>query len=88
MFGGADLDLRKARLERPEVVIDIKVVFGGVNIVVGPDVTVVVDGFGVFGAFVGNAEEDQPLVDAFVVRVTGKAFFGGVNVSRKPVRNT
>jgi hypothetical protein len=84
VFGGADLDLRKATLESPEVVIDAKAVFGGVQVIVPPDITVVIDGTGVFGGFAGNAEDNQPPPGAPVVRVTGKAVFGGVAVQRKP----
>lgn len=84
VFGGADLDLRKATLESNDVVIKAVAVFGGVQIVVPPDVTVVIDGMGIFGGFAGNAEDDQPPAGSPVVRVTGKAVFGGVAVQRKP----
>lgn len=84
VFGGADLDLRKATLESAEVVIYAKAVFGGVQVVVPPDIAVVMDGVGIFGGFAGNAEDDQPPTGAPVVRVTGKAIFGGVAVMRKP----
>jgi hypothetical protein len=84
VFGGADLDLRKATLESSEVVISAKAIFGGVQIVVPPDVAVVMDGSGIFGGFAGNAEDNQPGPGAPVVRVTGKAIFGGVAVDRKP----
>ena len=88
VFGGVDLDLREARLEAREVTIDSKAVFGGVSIVVPPDVTVVVDGSGIFGGFGGDAEDVQPPAGAPVVRVTGKAVFGGVAVMRKPLGTT
>lgn len=84
VFGGVDLDLREARLEVAEVTIESKAVFGGVSIVVPPDVTVVIEGTGVFGGFGGDAEDVQPPAGAPVVRVTGKAVFGGVAVMRKP----
>jgi len=84
VFGGVDLDLREARLESAEVTIESKAVFGGVSIVVPPDVTVVMEGTGVFGGFGGDAEDVQPPAGAPVVRVTGKAVFGGVAVMRKP----
>lgn len=84
VFGGVDLDLRRATLETTDVTIDTRAVFGGVNIVVPEDVRVVVDGMGVFGAFAGDAEQEQPPPGAPVVRVTGKAVFGGVAVQRKP----
>ncbi|RIQ11200.1 DUF1707 SHOCT-like domain-containing protein [Jiangella rhizosphaerae] len=84
VFGGADLDLREATLEAAEVEIDIKAVFGGVNIIVPPDLRVNVDGDGVFGAFNDDTTRGpQPGPGAPVVRITGKAVFGGVNVQRK-----
>ncbi|TDD64672.1 DUF1707 and DUF2154 domain-containing protein [Jiangella aurantiaca] len=84
VFGGADLDLREATLEAAEVEIDIRAVFGGVNIVVPPDLRVSVDGDGIFGAFNDDTTRGpQPDPGAPVVRITGKAVFGGVNVQRK-----
>nr|WP_184829405.1 DUF1707 domain-containing protein [Jiangella mangrovi] len=86
VLGGADLDLREASLEAAEVEINIKAVFGGVNIVVPPDIRVQVDGDGVFGAFNDDTSgAGRPDPGAPLVRVTGKAVFGGVNVQRKPV---
>ncbi|WP_205629189.1 DUF1707 SHOCT-like domain-containing protein [Jiangella muralis] len=84
VFGGADLDLREATLEVAEVEIEIKAVFGGVNIIVPPDLRVSVDGDGIFGAFNDDTNRaPQPGPGAPVVRITGKAVFGGVNVQRK-----
>lgn len=84
VFGGADLDLREASLEAAEVEIDVRAVFGGVNIIVPPDIRVQVDGEGIFGAFNDDASHrNQPGPGAPLVRVTGKAVFGGVNVQRK-----
>jgi hypothetical protein len=83
VFGGVDLDLREARLESHEVTIESKAVFGGISIVVPPDVTVIIDGSGIFGGFAGDAEDVQPPAGAPLVRVTGKAVFGGVAVMRK-----
>lgn len=85
VFGGVELDLRRAQLEQRDVTIDVRAVFGGVAVTVPEDVTVIVDGSGVFGGFAGNAEETQPPTGAPVVRVTGKAVFGGVSVDRKPL---
>lgn len=86
VFGGAELDLREASLEEHEVEIDVRAVFGGVTIVVPSDLRVQVDGDGVFGAFNDDvSHRGQPGPGAPVVRVTGKAVFGGVNVQRHPV---
>lgn len=83
VFGGAELDLREAQFEEHEVRIEIKAVFGGVNIVVPDDVHVVVDGDGFFGAFAEEASRRQTAKGAPVVRIGGKAVFGGVNVRRR-----
>ncbi|PSL01769.1 cell wall-active antibiotic response 4TMS protein YvqF [Haloactinopolyspora alba] len=83
VFGGAELDLRKAQLEADEVEIRVKAVFGGVNIVVPEDVYVIVDGDGVFGGFSDDASKRQPSGDPPVVKVYGRAVFGGVSVQRK-----
>lgn len=87
VFGGVDLDLRNARLEAHEVTIDAIAVFGGVNIVAPEDVVVLVDGIGIFGGFADQASDRQPPDGSPVVRVTGKAVFGGVNVERKPPKS-
>ncbi|WP_298326443.1 DUF1707 domain-containing protein [Haloactinopolyspora sp.] len=85
VFGGVELDLREAQLETREVHIRAKAVFGGVNIIVPDDIRVDVDGDGVFGGFADNASTRQPPSQAPVLRVSGKAVFGGVNVQRKSI---
>ena len=82
VFGGVELDLREARLESPEITIEIKAIFGGVEVVLPDDVTAVVDGMGIFGGFADEASVRQPPPGAPVVRIGGKAVFGGVNVRR------
>jgi hypothetical protein len=82
VFGGADLDLREATLETADVTIEARAVFGGVNIVVPPDIRVLVDGDGIFGGFADDSGA-QPGPGAPILRVTGKAVFGGVSVQRK-----
>jgi len=84
VFGGAELDLREARLETDDVVMDVKAVFGGVNIILPDDVIAVVEGTGMFGGFDDQAATRQPPPGSPVVRITGKAVFGGVSVQRKP----
>ncbi len=83
VFGGAELDLRQARLESHEVTIDVKAVFGGVDIVVPDDVIAIVDGTAVFGGFDDKVSSSQPAQGAPVVRIGGKAVFGGVSVHRR-----
>ncbi len=85
VFGGAELDLTDAQLESRDVDIEIKAVFGGAVVIVPPDVRVVVEGNGVFGGFADEASTHQPPPGAPVVRIGGKAVFGGVAVKRTPV---
>jgi len=85
MMGGVDLDLREARFASHETEIAAIVVMGGIDVIVGPDVRVVVDGIGIMGAF----DEAKPQVpaelsdDSPVVRVRGLAIMGAVEVKRK-----
>lgn len=81
VFGGVELDLSEATLESSDTVIRAVAVFGGVDITVPEDIRVVVDGNGVFGGY-GDQTKSQPAEGAPVIRVTGAAVFGGVNVKR------
>jgi len=82
VFGGVELDLREALLEAHEIRIEIKAVFGGVEVVLPDDIIAVVDGMGIFGGFADEASARQPPSGSPVVRIGGKAVFGGVNVKR------
>lgn len=85
VMGGVDLDLREVRLTARETVITAVALMGGVDVIVGPDVRVVVDGVGIMGGF----DEVRPTVDpelrpdSPVVRVRGLALMGAVEVHRK-----
>lgn len=81
IFGGVELDLTDARLESADTEIQAVAVFGGIDITVPADIRVVVDGNGVFGGY-ADSTTTQPAQGAPVVRVTGAAVFGGVNVKR------
>jgi hypothetical protein len=77
VFGGVEIDLTDAVFESPEVVIEVQAVFGGVDIRVPENVTLVGSGVGIFGGF---EIREQVAADPYapVVRVKGKAVFGGV----------
>lgn len=84
-MGGADIDLREAVFLAPETVITAVAVMGGIDVVVGPDVRVSVEGVGIMGAFdemppkvAAELRDDSPLV-----RVRGAAIMGAVEVHRK-----
>lgn len=84
IFGGIQLDLRRAALAGPRTVIECVALFGGVEIAVPPDVRVEVDGVGLFGGFTQDrGDAPLPADDAPVVVVRGLALFGGVTVSTR-----
>jgi hypothetical protein len=81
-FGGVELDFTEAVFEHREVVIDARVIFGGLNVRVPENVTLRGSGSGLFGGFdVKEHEADDP--NAPVVTVRGFALFGGVTAKRR-----
>ncbi|WP_193608830.1 DUF1707 SHOCT-like domain-containing protein [Nocardioides lijunqiniae] len=86
LMGGANLDLRHATYAAREVTITINAIMGGANVIVGPHTHVVVEGTGFMGGYHGPSGLVDPELDADspTVRIRGFAFWGGVNVERKP----
>jgi hypothetical protein len=78
-MGGIELDLRFAQLTAPVTEIQILAVMGGVSVIVPPGVRVESDGFAIMGGF-GNEVGDPSSPDAPVIRLTGFALMGGVDV--------
>ena len=79
VFGGSNIDLRRAVVPPEGVTISCLCLFGGVDIVVPPGMRLQVRGLGVFGGFdrISN-EVDDPYAPTVVVE--GLALFGGVSV--------
>lgn len=84
VMGGANIDTRRARFSAPEVVISVIAIMGGAEIVVSPTTRVVVEGVGIMGGFAGPRDDGETGPDSPTVRIRGFAFWGGVNVTRKP----
>jgi hypothetical protein len=81
LMGGVDLDLTEATFEDRETTIQAFALMGGIDIVVPDDITVYVTGIGFMGAFEDHARViAEP--GAPVVRITGFAMWGGVDVKR------
>ncbi|WP_156754038.1 DUF1707 SHOCT-like domain-containing protein [Actinokineospora pegani] len=81
VMGGVELDLTQARFEEEETVIQAFALMGGVEITVPPDITVYVTGSGLMGGFEGRKVSNQiGPPGAPVVRITGFAIMGGVEV--------
>jgi len=79
VLGGAELDFRECPLP-PVTDIRCFAVMGGVEIIVPPDVIVESSGVGIMGAFEHRAGTDVPPPGAPVIRVSGLALMGGVEV--------
>jgi hypothetical protein len=83
VFGGIEIDLRKANTKKDEIIITADAVFGGIELMVPEQWRVTVQGAGVFGGYEdqthpspsGTADEKRPHLI-----VTGSAVFGGVSV--------
>lgn len=80
-MGGVDIDLTEARFEDRETTIQAFALMGGIDIVVPDDITVHVTGVGFMGAFEDSARVVGP-EGAPVLKVTGFAMMGGVEVKR------
>ncbi|RLK60973.1 cell wall-active antibiotic response 4TMS protein YvqF [Actinokineospora cianjurensis] len=88
MMGGVEIDLTQATFEAAETVIHAFTIMGGIEITVPPDVTVYVTGSGFMGGF-SNTVRTQAPPGSPVVRITGMAIMGGVEVKppKKPKKN-
>ncbi len=89
-WGGVVLDLRDASFAERETVIRANAVMGGVEIIAPEDMDVHVEGFGLMGGYDDSTSSQlaPPPAGAPVVRVTGIAFWAGVNVQRKPPKGS
>lgn len=83
VFGGIELDLRKANTKKDEIVIEANAVFGGIELMVPEHWRVTVQGAGVFGGY-DDQTHPSPTAAADEKRphliMTGAAVFGGVSV--------
>ncbi|MFP4365235.1 MAG: DUF1707 domain-containing protein [Spirochaetia bacterium] len=79
VFGGSDIDLRKAVFAYDTIYIHTVSVFGGTDIIIPPGVNVDVRGIGIFGGFDSKGTEYE-YPDGPTVIVDGVAVFGGTDV--------
>jgi DUF1707 SHOCT-like domain len=81
LMGGAELDYREARLGPGVTEVQIFAMMGGVEIIVPPGVVVESEGFAFMGGFGhGPGRTDTTPPDAPILRVTGVAIMGGVDI--------
>ena len=91
IFGSARLDLREALIAPGVSVIEAFTIFGGIEIIVPPDINVECDGDAFLGAFTMHRSKRgpasyEPSPDAPVVRIIGDAYAAAVTVHVKGVR--
>jgi predicted membrane protein len=82
MFGGVEIDLRKAGTTREEILVEANALFGGIEVRVPENWSVTVRGSGIFGGYEDETLDSRVAPDAKQPRliVNGFAIFGGVNV--------
>jgi hypothetical protein len=78
LMGGANIDLRRAHIEAPEVTIRAWAIMGGINVTLPPNVEADLDGFSLMG---GRSDQTRtPPHPAARVRIRAYSLMGGVNV--------
>jgi hypothetical protein len=82
-WGGGEIDLREARFASGVVTVRAFAVMGGVEVLVPEDAEVHVTGIGVMGGF-GHEASGGGGPGAPTILVKGFAFWGGVDVKRRP----
>jgi predicted membrane protein len=82
MFGGVELDLRKAGSTRDEIVVELNALFGGIELRVPETWNVTVRGAGIFGGYEDETMDSRvaPGSKQPHLIVNGFAVFGGVSV--------
>jgi hypothetical protein len=88
LLGGGEIDLRDARFAEREVSIHVVAILGGCEITVPEDATVNVNGVGIMGAFEHSAQGAGISSGGPVINISGVAFMGGVDVTRKPPKKS
>ena len=80
LFGGIELDLREAKLKDNQGFLDITALFGGVEIRVPDTWRVEMQATPILGG-IDNTTKANPGSDAPVIKISGTAIFGGIDVS-------
>ena len=82
MFGGVEIDMRKAASTQPQILIEANAMFGGVELRVPENWNVTVRGSGIFGGYEDKTMDARVAVDATQPHliVNGFAIFGGVTI--------
>jgi hypothetical protein len=89
LMGGVEIDLREAEFTSDVLTILANAIMGGIEIVVPDDATVTINGMGIMGGFGGSRNaEGKGKPGGPTITVTGLAIMAGVEVVRRPPRDT
>lgn len=81
VFGGFKIDLTRADMDTADAIIVVNAIFGGGEIIAPESWRVLVEGAGIFGAFVDKTRfAPRPESEIKTLHVRGAAIFGGVEV--------
>jgi hypothetical protein len=78
IFGGANIDLRKAAIPADGMEIEVAAIFGGCTILLPAGVNPEITGMGIFGGF--NKPRASYGSSGPRLRINGVALFGGVDI--------
>ncbi|MGZ5382750.1 MAG: LiaF transmembrane domain-containing protein [Acidimicrobiia bacterium] len=84
VFGGTDIDLRRARPVPEGAAMDVVVAFGGVDIAVPEGWRVEVKGIPLFGGWSNKTGSDRAGPDAPLLSIEALVAFGGLDIRHKP----
>jgi hypothetical protein len=87
VMGGADLDLREAVLDAPEVEITVWSLMGGSDVILPEGVHVELEGFALLGGNKLQLEGPRPGPGAPVVRIKAWSLMGGTDVKTRQSRS-
>jgi len=85
VMGGVTIDLRGAQLTPSATTVHPTALMGGVEVIVDDETTVIVEGIGLMGSVTDLAGRPRR-PGGPVVRVTGRACWGGITVTRNGTR--
>jgi len=84
VFGGTEVDLRRARPVPEGAAMDVVVAFGGVEIVVPEGWRVEVKGIPLFGGWSNKTRRDLVGADAPLLSIEALVAFGGLDIGHQP----
>jgi predicted membrane protein len=82
VFGGFELDFRRANIGGDSAILDLNAVFGGIEVKVPESWSVVMKGAGVFGGYVDSTTQPDPRLypNPKQLICKGGAVFGGIEI--------